>query len=299
MEPIRPRPQNSAYARLFALVLLGTAGPAALADGDTAPQWHLDGASSVGYDSNPGNAESGSAVPATGFGSATLALSLSLRPSPRFAAVLRGSVAGEQYFNYVGLSNARAAGLLRLFYHPGDSFRAPTLSAWGEAAAWQFGSRQRSGAEYRAGLAASELLNTALRLRAGVYGIRRNAQSAVFDGEQGVAALDLDWFVTDTVTVYAGYEFRYGDFAESSAYDSGAAEYALAIAQDDTLMRNGAPQIAYRLVGHAEVSTLGLNIPLNSRISLDAQGREFHTRAADTGEHYNRWLAEISLLARF
>jgi hypothetical protein len=262
------------------------------------PQWQVNASAGIGYDSNPANAEAGSTLPATGYAASSLAAGLTLRPVPRLALVLRGGLDGQQYFDYSGLSNTRESAETHLFYRPADDFNAPTLSAWGEASAWQFGSHMRSGAQCRGGLSASEQLNTAFHLRAGVYASGRGAASPVFDLHQQAARLSLDWLVGGAATLYAGYEFRYGDFAESSPRDPGTAAFALAKAPDDSLVRDGVREIAYRIRGHAQIGSLGLNLPLNSWLAIDAQGQQIHTRAA-SGDHYNRWLAEFDLLARF
>ncbi|MBL6749877.1 MAG: hypothetical protein ISP90_05110 [Nevskia sp.] len=280
--------------RAAAALLLGCGSLAA----QSQAQWRFDAAAGLGYDSNPANAEAGSTLPATGYASSAVSASLTLRPSPRCALLLRGAFDGQQYFDYVGLSNARESGLVRMFLRPVDGFHAPTLAAWGQLAAQQFGSRMRGGTEYRGGLWLSEQLNTAFRLRAGGYAGERDSSSPVFDGRQQAATLDLDWLIGSAATAYAGYEFRYGDFAESSPTDPAAAAFARAMAADDSLFSGGMPEVAYRLRGHLQAGTLGLNVPLNGWLALDAQGRQFHARAV-SGDHYNRWLAEFNLLARF
>lgn len=262
------------------------------------PTLGYSGGAGFGYDSNPANAESGNTVPGTGYATANGAASLTQRPAEQLALLLRGSLDGQQYFNYVGLSNAKATLLLRALYRPDGHFFAPTLALWGSAAAWQFERSMRNSGEYRGGAYASEQLSTAIKLRVGGYVSERRAASRVFDLDNQAATLDADWLLSDRLTAYLGYEFRYGGFATSSPPDTGAAAGAAAIARDDAIRRDGQPDTVYRLNGQAQIGTLGLNYALSPWLALDVQGLEAHTRST-AGDHYNRWIGTASLLARF
>lgn len=262
------------------------------------PNLALSGSAGFGYDSNPANAESGTTVPATGFAGANLAATYTQPLGQRAALLARGSIDGQQYFNDVGLSNAKATLLLRGLYRPGGAFYAPTLAAWGSAAAWQFGGSLRSGAEYRGGAYVSEQLTTAINLRAGGYAAERRATGSTFDLDTQAATLDADWILGARLTAYLGYEFRRGSFAISSPTDPGAAAGARAQETDDAIRRDGQANTVYRLVGHAQIGTLGLNYALTPNLALDAQLQEIHTRA-DIGDHYIRRLVSVGLLSRF
>ncbi|MDR3415196.1 MAG: hypothetical protein P4L83_03330 [Nevskia sp.] len=281
-------------ARLLLLLAAGCCAGA----GAAPPELHFSGSAGLGYDSNPANAETGSTLPATGYAVANLAASMTRTAGEHVALLLRGSLDGQQYFDYVGLSNAKAGVLARGLYRPGGGFYMPTFAAWGSAALWEFRSHMRGGAEYRAGAYASEQLTTAIDLRLGGYASERDSHSGVFDLRGQAATLDADWMLGDALTAYLGYEFRQADFAVSSAPDPGAAAYAAVLQADDSLGSNGVPNTVYRLRGHAQIGTLGLNYALTPGLALDAQGQQIHTRA-ESGDHYNRWLTTVSLLARF
>lgn len=134
--PIRIRPAQTVHASAGAALLLAACCGCARAG--EPPTLGYSGAVGFGYDSNPANAESGNTVPGTGYATANVAASLTHRPAGPLALLLRGSLDGQQYFNYVGLSNAKATLLLRALYRPDGNFFAPTLALWGSAAAWQF-----------------------------------------------------------------------------------------------------------------------------------------------------------------
>jgi len=256
------------------------------------------GSLGLGYDSNPANAVAGSTVPATGYVASNLAASLTQRPGDHAALLLRASLDGQQYFNYVGLTNVKATLLLRGLYRPDGGFLTPIFAAWGSAADWQFASSERKSGEYRGGAYASEQLSTAISLRLGGYYSDRRSASNVFDLYSKAATLDVDWLLSDRLTAYLGYEFRYGTFTSTHPKDPSTAEYASAKEPDDAIRYDGQPEIAYRLSGHSQIGTLGLNYALSPTLALDLQGVQAHTRA-DYGDHYNRWLGTASLLARF
>lgn len=278
--------------------ILAAALLCAAAQAGEPPSWSSSGSAGLGYDSNPANAESGSTVPGTGYAEARLAASMSARPADHLALLLRGSLDGQQYFNYIGLSSGKATLLVRGLYRPGGGFFSPTFALWGSAAAWEFGSRMRDSGDYRGGAYLSEQLSTAINLRLGGYASERRSVSRVFDLDAQAATLDADWLLGERLTAYLGYEFRRGRFAISSPPDAGAAAHAQAIESDDAIRHEGRAETVYRLSGHAQIGTLGLNYALNPRLALDAQAQEIHTRA-DFGDHYNRWLGTLSLLARF
>jgi hypothetical protein len=287
---------KTVHVRRCALLMLSLLCGGAVA-GEPA-SWSTSGSAGFGYDSNPANAESGNTVPATGFAEARLAQSLNLRPADHLALLLRGSLDGQQYFNYVGLSNGKATLLLRGLYRPDGGFYSPTFALWGSAATWQFGSRMRSGGDYRGGAYVSEQLSTAIDLRLGGYADERRSTSRVFDLDGQAATLDADWLLSSRLTGYLGFEYRRGRFATSTPPDPGAAPHAQVIENDDAISRDGLPDRVYRLQGHARIGTMGLNCALTPALALDAQAQEIHTRA-DFGDHYDRWLGSLSLLARF
>jgi hypothetical protein len=275
-----------------AVVVLQWAGTAAAAS----PQYA--GSAGVGFDSNPGNAEISSKLPAEGYGILGLSADLLQPAAASTALLLRASVDGQQYFRHAGLSNARAALLLRGLYRPEGGFFMPTFALWGMAAAWPFHSHMRSGGEYRGGAYASEQITTGIRLRLGAYAAGRDARSDAFTLRSKAATFDADWLLSQRVTAHLGYEYRYGSFAVSSPADPGAAEFASARQTDDTLSSDGVSNIVYRLKGHAQLATVGLNYALTPALALDAQAQKIHTQSG-FGDHYDRWLVELDLLAKF
>jgi hypothetical protein len=252
----------------------------------------------LGYDGNVANAESGPQMPATGFAVADVNAQYKHRLPMNTELVLRGTLGGEQYFHYVGLSSARATGLARLYYRPSGGFYAPTFSIWGSAAQSRFGSRMRDSSEYRGGAFVSEQLTTELSARLGGTFSERDSDSRVFDLRGRSASLNLDWLVTHALTAYLGYEYRYGDVFSSGQPTLKIVQAAKVIEIDDAFGGEAANEFAYRFTGHSQIGTLGLNYSFSPRFSVDLQGQNINTRAG-YGNHYNHPVGVISLLTRF
>jgi len=272
--------------------------PLAIAAPANAAGLRLGADAGLGYDGNVANAESGGQMPATGFATADMNLQYSKRLPLNTQLMLRGTLGGDQYFHYVGLSNARATALARLYYRPSGAFYAPTFAIWGSAGASRFGSRMRDSSEYRGGAFVSEELTTELSARVGGSFSERDSDSRVFDLRGQSASLNLDWLATRSLTAYLGYEYRYGDVFSSGQPTLKIVRAAEVIEIDDAFGGEAAGEFAYRFKGHSQIGTLGFNYAFSPRFSIDLQGQDINTRAA-FGNHYNHPIGTISLLTRF
>lgn len=252
----------------------------------------------LGFDSNPGNAESGQTVPATGYVNLQATAASSWDTSRETALLLRASVEGQQYFRYTGLSNVSATLKARELYRPGNGFYVPTFSAWASASAIGARSSLRSGAEYHGGVAVAQQVTTVITVVLGGNASERSAGSDSMKLRFRAATLDADWQLGEQLSSHLGYEYRSGSFATSSPADPGALLLSTARQTDDTLAIAGTPNVVYRLNGYAHIATAGLNYALTPSLALDAQAQKIHTQA-DGGDHYDRWLVELSLLKRF
>ena len=260
--------------------------------------FRLSGSTAVGYDANVANAESGGQVPATGFGSASLSAQYAIPMPLNTQLVLRGTVGGDQYFHYVGLSDATATALARLLYRPSGAFYAPLFAIWGSADESRFGSRMRDSADYRGGAFVREQLTTDISLRLGGTYAERHSKSNVFDLRGQTANLDMDWQFTSSLTGYLGYGFRYGDVFSTGVPTIKIVSAATVIEADDAFGGQTADEFAYRFKGHSQIGTLGLNYAFSPRFAIDLQATDINTRAG-WGNHYNHPSGVLSLLTRF
>ncbi len=274
---------------LLSLPCISRAGP---------PPFRISADAGFGYDNNVANAGPHDTTPATGFGSADVNAQYKWSLPWNMEALLRGSVGGEQYLHYVGLSNAKAMAMARLMYRPSAGFYAPTFALWGSSAELVFGSAMRNSSEYRGGVFVMEQLTTQLNARIGGAYATRDSNSRVFDLRGKTVSLNLDWQLTPRFTTYLGYDYRYGDVVSTGAPSLQIVEAAKVIEADDAFGGFNTNEFAYRFGGHSQIGTLGFNYTLTPRIALDLQGQDINTRAG-FGNHYNRAIGVLSLLVRF
>lgn len=228
-----------------------------------------------------------------------LAVETSYPLGRRFAAMLQGALEGQHDLDYDGLSNGKVTGLARLLFRPDGGFYTPTFALTGAASHWDFDSRQRDSAEYRAGLHVTGQITTRVAARLGWSAVWREARGAVFDLDAHSALIDLDWTVHPRAVLYAGYQYREGDLVATVPGAPGPVTcpaYAKACAADDAFGTAG--DRVYRVAADAHIGTLGVNYALARALSLDFQG-QFIEAEADLGTRYERWLSVASLLFRF
>jgi hypothetical protein len=262
------------------------------------PPFRISADVGFGYDSNVANAGPHDPTPATGFASADVNAQYKLLLPWNMEAVLRGTVGGEQYLHYVGLSNAKALAMTRLLFRPDGGFYMPTFAIWGSAADLEFGSKMRSSREFRGGAFVMEQVTTQLGTRIGGSYATREADSRVFDLRGETASLNIDWQVTPSFTSYLGYDYRYGDVVSSGIPSLQIVQVAKVIEADDVFGGFNTNEFAYRFNGHTQVGTLGFNYTFTPHLALDLQAQDINTRAG-FGNHYNRTIGVLSLLARF
>jgi len=260
---------------------------------------HWSGDLGAGYDDNVGNAAEDTDVRDSSVISGGVNLDYVRALSLNTALLLRGSVQGEGYESESGLSSGRVLGMARLSHRPTGGFYMPTFSGWVSGGALAFGSAMRDGFEFRGGLFLTEPLTTSISARLSLAALQRQADNAVFDLSNWSAGLNLDWAVTPGFTLYTGYQFQDGDVVSSgtvvpkSSHIAGGCGVATACDPDDAL--DG--QFAYRVDASTHVVTMGVNVPLSSRMALDAQAR-YVDSGTPGGTRYERVQGVVSLLMR-
>lgn len=261
------------------------------------------GSVGVAYDSNAGNAGERHDVRDVTLAFASAGAGQEWRFGKYTAAQLQGALFVEQATGIEDLSNAGLGGHVRLLHKPGRGFYTPVLTAWAGARAREYGSAIRDGADYRAGLSATEPLTTAVQLRIDVQRVQRAASGRAFDLGHTSYGLNLDWLAAPRLTVYAGVRYNDGQFVVTADGEGDIspkrehlylAEHADVIEADPAF---GEDWWAFRVEGHAVITTLGFNIPLTSTLALDAQAQR--SVASTSGFDYERTLGSVGLLFRW
>jgi hypothetical protein len=272
------------------IALIAAAMPGA---GLAAPR--VSGELGYGYDSNANRARRGGSERESQQARGALALDSAWRLSDTLAVLLQGSFEGQHDFEFDGLTNGKLTGLARLFYRANGRFYTPAFTLTGAAAHWDFNSRQRDSAEYRASTHLSERITTRISARLGFSAVWCEARGAVFDLQARSGLLDFDWNLQPRLTLYFGYQYREGDLV-ATATTPAAPAGVKAYEPDDAFGIAG--DLAYRIAADAQIGTLGFNYALSPTLALDVQG-QFVEAEADLGTHYERWLSTAGLLFRF
>ena len=260
---------------------------------------HWSGDLGAGYDDNVGSAAEGVDTRDSAFVSAGLNLDYGRRLTPGTGLLLRGSLRGDAYEGAEALSSGKLTGMVRLAHRAEGGFYRPTLAGWVSASLWEFDSALRDSTEVRAGLYLSEPLTTAISARFSVQASERMADSAVFDLSAWSTGVNLDWNVLGAVTLYGGYQFHDGQLVSSASIYPKAHEpepgddSQYAYQEDDAL--DGL--YAYRVDAQSHLMTLGANLPLSEKLSIDAQVQQVESET-DSGVGYSRRLAVVSVLMR-
>lgn len=262
------------------------------------PKLRLNGSGGIGYDSNIGASQASEEKVDSAFYSMLLAADYT-QPLGEFAAVtVRGQLQGDAYDRFDDLSNARFLGLVRGSWKPGVGFFTPVLSGWASSAYLDYGSRIRTGNEYRGGVFAIQQLTTNIALRAELKGFHRESKGRVFDLSGQSAGLNLNWSPLPRLTGSLGFEYQTGDSFSSASPSLRVVRAAEVIEPDDAFGGADANQFAYKLDARTRIVSAGVNWRLARDYALDAQLQSVSVDA-DFGNQYDRLIAVVGLLMRF
>jgi len=185
--------------------------------------------------------------------------------------VVTGMLNGEKFNNYNGLSNLSGGLQAELQYRQSAAFDAVTFGAFARGWLDNYASHLRDGSHFALGVNAQGALTD----RIGVYGElawnRRHAQSEVWDLSYYSARLNLDYSLGRGGTVYLAGEYRRGDSVSDGRPTLVNVRLAQVFVLDDAFP--GKQLYAYRYDARTWISTVGYNLPLNPRASIDISWR--------------------------
>jgi len=184
---------------------------------------------------------------------------------------LTGALDADKFERYEKLDNLSLGLGAELQYRHDGRFETPIYGVfartnWDEArSAMRRGQRTSFGANVRASITD----------RIELYGVvaqnRRNASSALFDTRDTSASLSADYQYNARGTFYLSGEHRRGDAVSSGLPMADSAAIAKVYAADDAFSRIGL--VGYRYAARTTIWTLGYNLRLGNRDSLDLSWR--------------------------
>jgi hypothetical protein len=202
-----------------------------------------------------------------------------LRINDNTRVVLTGVLNGEKFNTYNGLSNLSGGLQAELQYRPSAAFDAVTFGAFARGWLDNYVSHLRDGGHIALGVDAQGALTD----RIGVYGElawnRRYAQSEVWDLNYYSARLNLDYSLGRGGTVYLNGEYRHGSSVSDGRPTLVNVRLAQVFVLDDAFP--GKQLFAYRFDARTWVGTVGYNLPLSPRASIDISWRRVQGTPTD------------------
>ena len=186
--------------------------------------------------------------------------------------VVTGMLNGEKFNTYNGLSNLSGGLQAEFQYRQSATFDAVTFGAFARGWLDNYVSHLRDGGHIALGVNAQGALTD----RIGVYGElawnRRYAQSEVWDLNYYSARLNLDYSLgRRSGTVYLNGEYRRGNTVSDGRATLVNGSLAQVFVLDDAFP--GKQLFAYRFDARTWVGTVGYNVPLGPRASIDISWR--------------------------
>jgi hypothetical protein len=223
------------------------------------------------YDNNVTRARAADEILADQLLGLNLSTGGTLRINDNTRVVVTGMLNGEQFYTYNGLSNLSGGLQGELQYRQSGAFDAVTLGAFARGWLDNYVSHLRDGDHFALGVDAQGALTD----RIGVYGElawnRRHAQSEVWDLNYYTARLNLDYSLGRGGTLYLSGEYQTGNTVSDGRPSLVNVSLAQVFVRDDAFP--GKQLYAYRYSAHTWVSTVGYNLPLSPRASIDISWR--------------------------
>lgn len=195
-------------------------------------------------------------------------------------ALVTGLVGGEKFRNYDRLSRVFVGLNGELQYRESGAFSAPTYSAFARFARDDYESALRTGERSSIGLSLGQQLTDRIRWFGALAHNERHGESAVFTGRDNAARVNFDYALAPRRTLYIGGEYRRGDVV-SGTRNPALEDFDIAkvLVLDDAFP--GGQFFSYRFQGATVLTTVGYNLGLGSRDSLDFSWR----RVESTPDH--------------
>ena len=202
--------------------------------------------------------------------------SRALRLGDKARLLVTGLLSGAKFSNYDGLSNLSGGLEAELQYRQSGAFDAITFAAFARGWLDNYASHLRDGSHYSVGINARGALTDRIELAGELAWNRRHAQSEVWDLTDYSARLDLDYSLGRGGTLYLNGEYRRGDVVSDGHATLVNVSLAKVFVLDDAFPDR--QLFAYRSEARTWISTVGYNVPLGDRASLDISWRRVHSK---------------------
>ena len=282
----------AAWACLFA--------PQALADLDDV-RFRLS--ADVTYDDNVTRAREDDRLDDT-FATMSVGASLPLQLGANSRLALSANGGAERFNRYRGLDRNFADIQAELQYRGSGQFGEPIWGLFARGTVERYDTSDlRDGYRSSAGVTVRLPATDRIFIFGALAYNERDGRSAVFDTQDISIRGHLDYALTRRQTLYIGLEARNGDFVSTARPNLEYLDIAEAVVQDDVF--TDVQRFSYRIRANVGILTLGYNIALGERASLDVAYRGAYARPEEqptsvTSEKRSYTLHQVSaaLLSR-
>jgi uncharacterized protein YhjY with autotransporter beta-barrel domain len=227
------------------------------------------------YDDNVTRAKAG--VDRVGDHSYSINISKVLRQplSENSRLMWTGTLGGEKFRRYNGLSRMSLGGEVEYQYRASADFSEPTFGVFGRLTGEAFESELRDGYRFSTGVTLRQPLTDRINLFAALSHNRRHASSDVFSTVDNSVRGNVDYALSDKGILYLGAEYRRGDIVSTGRASLEAVTVADVFAQDDAYA--GGQMFSYRFRGSTSLLTMGYNLAVGPRDSIDFSWRHIRS----------------------
>ena len=183
----------------------------------------------------------------------------------------------DKLYRYDGLDRASLGAQADLQYRTSAAFTAPTIALFGRGSYDDYHSELRTGNRWTVGLSMRQSWTDRIDVFAAIARNVRDADNAVWDTKDTSVRLNLDYGIGPG-TLYLGGQYSGGDAVSSVGPGFETAVATKATVRDDAY---GRTLFAHRYTARTWVGTLGYNLPLGARDSLDLSFRHARAKPVD------------------
>jgi len=184
---------------------------------------------------------------------------------------LTGALDADKFERYEHLDNVSLGFGAELQYRNDGRFETPTYGVFARANRDETRSQMRRGYRSSVGVNARASVTDRIELFGVLAQNNRNASSPLFDTRDVSAKLSADYQFDSRGTLYLGGEHRRGDAVSSGLPMADSAAISKVLVDDDAFSRAGL--VGYRYAARTTIWTLGYNVRLGNRDSLDFSWR--------------------------
>lgn len=198
--------------------------------------------------------------------------------------LLAGSLGGEIFERYKGLSRLTEAVHGEIQYRSTAKFGTPVFALFARIIAEQYQSDLRDGIRYSAGISMRQTVTDRIQLFGAMAHNMRDGKRKVFDNRDNSARLNLDYSQGTADTIYLGWEYRIGDLV-TSGVGLGNTYNSQAYALDDAFP--GKQIYCFRLNGTTALTTIGYNRKLGARDSIDFSWKQVRSSVSYEASYWS------------